>query len=386
MSDRLNGIGGSAMPFVAGLFALALLALGIWVGFSQTVDENTTDDVAAQQQIALNVTETTATPSEVIAPAPSFDEVRREPDGLTIIAGRAAPGSKVTLLIDGEALASARADAGGKFAIVTHVPPGGEGHFLTLAQGDGADLLVSSDGIILAPVSAPRTFEVADTIVPTETPAAVTSEEGSTATVNQIEPVATNRLATKPTAPAKSTSDPAVDMAVLKATEQGVELMNVPQPKVLTNVELDTISYSDDGDVQLAGRAQAGAGQVRVYLNNDSIISLAVDEQGRWRGDLPEVDAGIYTLRVDEVSETGDVISRVETPFKRESASVLAAATDGQKSGLRAVTVQKGDTLWAISRKQYGDGTLYVRLFNANPDVIRNPDLIYPGQVFDLPE
>jgi nucleoid-associated protein YgaU len=50
------------------------------------------------------------------------------------------------------------------------------------------------------------------------------------------------------------------------------------------------------------------------------------------------------------------------------------------------VTVQTGDTLWAISRERYGDGVLFVRVFEANRDSIRDPNLIYPGQVFSLPE
>ena len=51
--------------------------------------------------------------------------------------------------------------------------------------------------------------------------------------------------------------------------------------------------------------------------------------------------------------------------------------------GLQAVTVQQGDTLWAISDTVYGDGLLFVRVFEANRDQIRNPDLIYPGQIFN---
>ncbi|HCJ00412.1 MAG TPA: peptigoglycan-binding protein LysM, partial [Sulfitobacter sp.] len=50
------------------------------------------------------------------------------------------------------------------------------------------------------------------------------------------------------------------------------------------------------------------------------------------------------------------------------------------------VTVQEGATLWAIARERYGDPTLYVRVFAANRSSIRDPDLIYPGQVFDLPD
>lgn len=50
-----------------------------------------------------------------------------------------------------------------------------------------------------------------------------------------------------------------------------------------------------------------------------------------------------------------------------------------------SVTVQPGFTLWAIARDQFGDGVLYVQVYEANKDRIRNPDLIYPGQVFALP-
>ena len=67
-------------------------------------------------------------------------------------------------------------------------------------------------------------------------------------------------------------------------------------------------------------------------------------------------------------------------------ASCGAAATSGAPSGpVQAITVQPGHTLWAIARERYGAGLLSVRLFEANASQIRDPDLIYPGQVFDLP-
>ncbi len=51
----------------------------------------------------------------------------------------------------------------------------------------------------------------------------------------------------------------------------------------------------------------------------------------------------------------------------------------------QVITVQPGFTLWGIASKSYGDGILYVRVYEANKDQIRNPDLIYPGQVFTVP-
>jgi len=80
------------------------------------------------------------------------------------------------------------------------------------------------------------------------------------------------------------------------------------------------------------------------------------------------------------------VTSRVETPFKRESPEVLAASGGTTDAPAKAITVQTGATLWAIARDRYGDGTLFVRVFEANADTIKDADLIYPGQVFDLPD
>ena len=47
--------------------------------------------------------------------------------------------------------------------------------------------------------------------------------------------------------------------------------------------------------------------------------------------------------------------------------------------------MQPGNTLWAIAEDSYGDGLKYVEVFQANRDKIRNPDLIYPGQIFEVP-
>ena len=104
---------------------------------------------------------------------------------------------------------------------------------------------------------------------------------------------------------------------------------------------------------------------------------------------MPQVATGVYTLRIDEIDESGTVLSRVETPFKREEPSVLAQLSTGEapEEGIRLslVTVQPGNTLWGIASKTYGEGILYVRVFEANRDRIRDPDLIYPGQVFTIP-
>lgn len=90
-------------------------------------------------------------------------------------------------------------------------------------------------------------------------------------------------------------------------------------------------------------------------------------------------------------SETGASV-RPETETQSE-AGVDAAATaptgTTQPAGQQAValiTVQPGHSLWRISEGHYGAGERYVVIYNANRGQIRDPNLIYPGQIFTLPE
>lgn len=51
----------------------------------------------------------------------------------------------------------------------------------------------------------------------------------------------------------------------------------------------------------------------------------------------------------------------------------------------KTYTVQKGDTLWKIAKQFYGNGALNTKIVSANSDKIKNPNLIYAGQVFTIP-
>ena len=176
--------------------------------------------------------------------------------------------------------------------------------------------------------------------------------------------------------------------AVLLSDADGVRVLQSGVPEATDNVSVDAISYDEAGDVTLTGRA-TGPGTVRIYLDNVPVLSTEVGEDGQWRTPLPDIDTGVYTLRVDEVAADGTVASRMETPFQREPVQTILALVEEEGdlgAPVRLVTVQPGNTLWGISRRSYGEGTLYVRVFEANRERIRDPDLIYPGQVFTVPD
>ncbi len=404
--------------FAGAALVVAVAVAGyIWSQDAGPVVPDTAKDTAAQPKPAAQPPAQTATapqdtkaaatvppapqtPDPAASPAtPSFDEVRREGDGMTVIAGRAAPGARVSVISNGAEVASAQADRSGKFATLAILPPDGSGKILSLSADAETGPVASVEEVILAPITAPAVAQVA-----LAEPADV-SDTTSEAMHDDTAPEAASAPVAEPLGEAPDDSapemtevaavtpqpDPAppsadTPVALLKSDADGVELLPGTAPEVTDRIALDTITYSDEGEVRLAGRAQAQASSVRVYLDNRSVGALEVDPQGRWRGDIEDIKTGIYTLRVDELDQGGDVISRVETPFKRESPEVLARATADNDGPIKAVTVQEGATLWAIARERYGDPTLYVRVFAANRSSIRDPDLIYPGQVFDLPD
>lgn len=152
-------------------------------------------------------------------------------------------------------------------------------------------------------------------------------------------------------------------------------------------VSIDTIGYGAEGAPILGGRGQPDS-NVRVYVDNRPVAEGRIGADGQWRTALPFIDQGVHTLRVDELDGAGKVRSRAETPFQPESAAEIArlGAKAVRVDGISIVTVQPGFTLWRIARENYGDGVLYVRVYEANADKIRDPDLIYPGQVFTVPD
>ena len=340
----------------------------------QAPDQPTADSAVAQQSFAL----------------PAFDLVRVEPGGLALVAGTGEPGGLVEVLVDGDAAADTTVGRDGTFVTFIDIPGGGEAKLLTLRLTLGEAVLMSAEDVVLAP-RAPVVATADETTV-TPTDATDTADQATeTATVA---PDTATVVAEDDAAPAQdqdiaanaaepTPSEDAAPVALL-STAAGVTLLDAA-PLAPGEVALDTIGYDAAGAVEVAGRG-GGAGFVRIYLDNAPITTSRIEDSGRWAVTLPEVDEGTYTLRVDQVAEDGTVIARVESPFLRESPETLAEASDGLDAPLARITVQPGNTLWGISRDRYGEGIAYVRVFDANRDRIRDPDLIYPGQIFDLPD
>jgi LysM repeat protein len=426
------------------------------------------EETASESQSAEAATDTPAEPLSSQLSAPKFDVVRIEDDGSALIAGQADGRGHVILSVDGVEQAEARADLSGtgQFVIFAFIPSTGDQQSLKLHlyAEDGSGPVVSAQTVFVAPATAAATA-TDSTATPVQEEVTV-SESPETVAETDTETEADTDVASPE---AKADKAPAT---VILADEDGVRVLQDGAPSAAKPaVTIDTISYSSNGDVILGGRGQAG-NFVRIYLDNQFLATSKIAADGYWALELSDIEPGIYTLRVDELNAAGDVVSRAETPFKREAAEELAElmaagtepdepsaegpsesaaeaevvdaealasvepeaaddpqpeevvtqeevnvqaevaqlnpqgeqssdggslAVEGQPADTASVlrtpskkfrvrTVQPGSTLWAIAKESYGAGIEYFKVFEANKERIRDPDLIYPGQVFEIPD
>ena len=103
--------------------------------------------------------------------------------------------------------------------------------------------------------------------------------------------------------------------------------------------------------------------------------------------DLLEATAGINSVKDDMVVEVEAAQAEPttdEAPPEADSAEAATADTGDEQAD--TYTVQSGDTLWKIASNSYGDGSKYMKIFEANTDQLENPDRIFPGQKLAIPK
>jgi len=121
--------------------------------------------------------------------------------------------------------------------------------------------------------------------------------------------------------------------------------------------------------------------ELAAYVDDKVVAESQAGADGRWKiVPADPVESGQHKLRLDRLAQDGRPTARLEMPFER----VPAPATGSGDN--RRLYVVRGDNLWNIARAHYGVGYHHTVIYGANKEQIRNPDLIYPGQVFSLPK
>lgn len=380
-------------------------------------------------------------------PSPSFDVVRVEPSGESVIAGRGAPGAMVEMLRSGEVFARSLADPSGLFALVpAPLPPGS--HEIVLRSIAPNGTRSRSRESVTVVIGERRDARPLVTLNAPDKPTVVLSTPEA-----EPPPDFPDAVAGVPTGQA--------DLAA-RSGPTGPDSSPAPRRPV----QVVTVESEEGGRLFVSGKAAPGS-TIRLYLNETLIAPGSAGGDGRvsfaiGRGIRP----GDYRVRLDDVDPvSGEVKSRAEVvfivpapltvalppqPMPMVTGPSVASMAEGRPNDAGApvpsdmanaprllaarpaspspaqgeiparaegradpaassrpvveliaprafepgtilvpevntAIVSRGDNLWRISRRVYGRGIRYTVIYGANQGQIRNPRRIYPGQVFVLP-
>lgn len=272
---------------------------------------------------------------------PSFDVVRISRGGTGVIAGRAAPHSNVQIIADQKSIGNVIADSAGEWVLILQQPlASGPAELSLLAMHTEGTESQSADVVVISvPENSGERF--------------VESErDGVVAILTPRDGNGASRILQKP----------------------GLS----PVGEFGDRLSIDTVDYGEVGSAMISGRALPRA-QVALYVDNQFIGTALSDDQGRWSlGPEQPIAKGAHILRADQVVAEGDVELRIEQPFETDIPADFSLQ-------MGKVMVRPGNSLWHIARKIYGTGYRYTVIFQQNAEQIRDPDLIYPGQLFTLP-
>ncbi len=320
-TGETSKVGASGLVAGGAAIAVALGVLGWWMSQDKPVEiaEDPIAKVTAEPIVPDAATVDTAepdvsSPSAVVPPpiSPRFDVVRVEPDGSSVIAGQAEPGAQVELMLDGQKVNTTQADANGNFVAMLTLKPSDAPRVMTLMV-DGEAIKTSEQSVIVGPTIEPK--PATETAAATEVLVAPEPDGGPATTAPEVVAEAPVEIQEAP--------------QVLLADEGGISVIqDAGGTTVSSDISLDSISYDEQGLVALAGRGTAQE-TVLIYLDDVKVAKGAIAGNGQWRVTLKDISAGIYTLRIEALDAASKVVSRLETPFKREDPAQLAALSQG---------------------------------------------------------
>lgn len=342
-----------------------------------------------------------AAPAEAVT-VPVFDVLRLEGNGSLVIAGKASPNSTIDVISKTRVLGSAKAGENGDFAIVLdEMLKSGDYQLVLRATAEDKSVATSQQTAIL---SVPETAD-GQVLALVEEPG-----QASRMIITPQAQALAGALVAKPDE--TTTADKPTDVPATQPNQ------NAPASTTTTLKTSDKMSIAVEA-VEIEGRSvfvagHASGGQsVNVSANETLLGTAVITSEGRFLVQTQQPLAiGDYIIRADLMDKAGKVLATARVPFRREAGENIAAVApkiieapapsadqaqqNAQDSAVEAVQplekaegsviIRKGDNLWTISKRTYGSGQRYTVIYKANTDQIKNPDLIWPGQVFVMPK
>jgi nucleoid-associated protein YgaU len=299
----------------------------------------------------------------------TIDLARVKPDGAAVFAGTAAPNAKIRIFEGDILLGETIANANGEWVIVLEKSLAAGQHLISVAMERSDGTTEMADRSLAVEIYQDTETKPLVALLPetaTEVPVLIQSPDD----VDKTKSAAT---ASEATASGTIVADAAEAAPAKPQAKSQIAASHIAA------LAPSAIVWRDARRILISGTSRGG---VRVTVNDakGQFGEALVLADGAWQvaGSL-DMDIAVNQLRFALFDGANQIIARYDLPVKARD---LAKGQDGSP----LVVVNKGDMLWRIAYHQLGEGVKYVDIVRRNQQDIADPDLIYPKQIFAVPQ
>ena len=283
------------------------------------------------------------------------------PDGSAVIAGTAPPETEIRVLDGTAPLVTTQSNGKGEWVAVPDDLLGAGNH-LIVAEMTGPDgQIIRTERGVLVELADSGAEKPLVALVPM-------SDDAAVEILSAPDQLASADIAEKP-------ADSQESAEQVQAQKEVTAILVMPP-----EIYIGTLSWSAKNILQIKGKSNGGA-TVTGSFAGQSFADVSLDEQGNWstKISVPATQSGMALIQANLLDVDNSLILSTQVDV---DLAQLNVGLDGSEM----VIIRKGDMLWRIAYRTYGSGIRYLDILKRNARQINNPDLIYPAQVFALPD
>ena len=306
-------------------------------------DDGATSAVGDEDTNAAQSAETDAAASDA-ASALAIDLAQVKPDGAAVFAGSSAPNARIVVYEGDILLGETVADANGEWVVILDKNLGPGDHLVSIGSTDANGNAAVADIMLGIQVSENK------------------DERPLVALLPQTEGMPPQLL---------QSPDDKDDDGTIASASADADLPPALAPR--------SLAWKDGGALVVSGVSRGG---VRVSARAEDLDFGAgqVETDGSWQvAGKVNMDVASRVMQFTLHDGDGNAVATYTLPVATRD---LSRGLDGS----RMVVVQRGDALWRIAYSSYGEGVRFVDIVRRNAGAISDPDLIFPNQIFTIPD
>ena len=310
-------------------------------------------------------------------PLLAIDLAQVKPDGQAVFAGQAAPGAMITVFEGDILLGETVADDNGEWVVILEKTLAPGQHLVSVAMETTTGETELADATLAIEIAASKDEQPLVAVLPqteNEVPKLLQSPDDK-----PLEPATIASADTTDKKSGTNTDSEKTSDTVTAADTSGTVADQTTAPIITPSIAPRALVWRENNELAISGVATGGV-RVTASTKSDDFAEALVMANGDWSvfGTI-DPSASRLEFRFALYDETGTSVAAYVLPVTMRD---LDVGLDGSEM----VVINRGDALWRIAYRSYGEGVRYVDIVRRNSGSIVDPDLIYPNQIFALPK